>query len=280
MTYQKLIERHLLPVWKNKHFNSITRQDVKKLLFEKQASGLVVNNLRICISAIFAEAVERELITINPARNLGKVFRNGMSKAHIQFLNKEQVADFLKIVQQDAPQHYGFLLTAFRTGMRLGELLGIAWEDIDFNTKQITVCRSFSQRHWDTPKSHKVRRVDMSGGLCETLQELFQKRNINLACQSYPSKNIHLVFPRKNGEPLNNQTFRRNVFYFLLDKAGLPKIRIHDMRHTYASLLLQIGAPLHYVKEQLGHSTIATTVDLYGHCQPGANRDAINQLDA
>ncbi|MHC4912117.1 MAG: tyrosine-type recombinase/integrase [Planctomycetota bacterium] len=78
---------------------------------------------------------------------------------------------------------------------------------------------------------------------------------------------------------MNDNIFRRRVIYSLLAKADLPRIRIHDIRHTYASPLLQAGAPIHYVKDQLGHSSIATTVDLYGHCQPSTNREAINRLD-
>ena len=88
-----------------------------------------------------------------------------------------------------------------------------------------------------------------------------------------------LAFPDKHGEPINDSYLRKSVFYPLLAKAKLPRIRLHDIRHTYASQLLQAGAPVHYVKEQLGHSSIATTVDLYGHCQPGTNREAINRLD-
>ena len=87
------------------------------------------------------------------------------------------------------------------------------------------------------------------------------------------------MFPEYNGEPINDNIFRRGVFYKLLAEVKLPQIRIHDIRHTYASLLLQAGAPIHYVKDQLGHSSITTTVDLYGHCQPGVNRAAINRLD-
>jgi integrase len=100
-----------------------------------------------------------------------------------------------------------------------------------------------------------------------------------LYCDSHTKKKICLVFPDENGEPMNDNIFRRGVFYKLLSQAGVPKIRIHDIRHTYASLLLQAGAPIHYVKDQLGHSSISITVDLYGHCQPGINRDAVNRLD-
>jgi integrase len=116
----------------------------------------------------------------------------------------------------------------------------------------------------------------MSDGLVQQLIQREQSRNHGLACKY---SGIELVFPNIYGEPINDRYFRCAIFYPLLEKAGLPKIRIHDTRHTYASLLLQAGAPIHYVKDQLGHSSIATTVDLYGHLSPGANRDTLNMLD-
>ena len=67
-------------------------------------------------------------------------------------------------------------------------------------------------------------------------------------------------------------------FYKCLEKAGLRRIRFHDLRHTFASLLIQNGEPLTYVKEQMGHSSIKMTVDVYGHLVPGANRQAVNRL--
>ena len=279
MGYQKLINLHLLPVWKNRRLDSFTKIDVRKLLAEKQATGLVTNNLRICISAIFQHAVESEILQTNPARALGRAFRNGVPKAHVQFLSKDQVSAFLEVVQKDAPEYHDFCLCAFRTGMRLGELLGLAWDCIDFNTKQITVRRNFSHNHWDTPKSHKVRHVDISNQLAEVLWQRYQKRNKDLFCKSFEAEKICLVFPAKTGEPVNPDKFRISVFQPLLAKAKLPKIRIHDCRHSYASLLLQAGAPIHFVKEQLGHSSIATTVDLYGHVSPGANRSVLDSLD-
>jgi integrase len=156
-SYEKTAKLYLLPAWKEKRLDSITRHDVKMLLLEKQASGLVVNNIRICISAIFAEAVERGLVTVKPAHNLGRVLRNSGPKTQPRFLSKEQVSAILETAQKEAPEYYNFLLTAFRTGMRLGELLALSWDCINFDTKQIVVRRSFSHHHWDTPKSHKVR---------------------------------------------------------------------------------------------------------------------------
>ncbi len=278
-TYQSLIKLYLLPAWKNKRLDSFTRQDVKDLLLQKQARGLFVQNMRICISAIFSEAVERELLAANPARNLGRVFKKGVAKTRASFLSKEQVAILLKRAEKDTPFYYDLLLTAFRTGMRLGELLALCWDSVNFDSKQICVQRSYSHCHWDTPKSHKIRYIDMSNGLHAALLKRYEKREKGLVCKIINRKKLYLVFPTIEGKPLSHDVIRRAAFYKLLAAAKLPKIRIHDIRHTYASLLLQAGAPIHYVKEQLGHSSIATTVDLYGHCQPGINRETVNRLD-
>jgi len=274
ISYKNLIDLHLLPIWKDRPLNSITKQEVKTLLLEKQATGIVVNNLRICISAVFAEAVEREILVVNPAHGLGKTFRRHEAKKHTQFLSKEQVSILLDAAKQENAEYYTFLLVAFRTGMRLGELLALSWDCVNFETRQIAVRRSYSHAHWDTPKSHKIRFIDMSDGLIETLKRRYEK-----AKQLADFKKTSLVFADINGDPINDNIFRRGVFYKMLAKLNLPKIRIHDIRHTYASLLLQANAPIHYVKEQMGHSSITTTVDLYGHCQPSQNRTVLNSLD-
>ena len=78
---------------------------------------------------------------------------------------------------------------------------------------------------------------------------------------------------------MDGDNLRHRVFYKLLGKAGLRRIRFHDLRHTFASLLLQQGESATYVKEQMGHSSIQITVDIYGHLIPGANRQAVDRLD-
>jgi integrase len=89
---------------------------------------------------------------------------------------------------------------------------------------------------------------------------------------------VLFIFHERNAQPLSQNTVR-NVFKRMLGKAGLRDIRIHDIRHTFASLLLSDGASPVYVKEQLGHSSIQMTVDIYGHLIPSSNREAVNRLD-
>jgi len=90
-SYKGIARLYLLPKWKNRRLDSITRQEVKMFLLEKQGRGLSVQNIRICISAIFAEAVEREILSVNPAHNLGRVFKMSKPRKQTNFLTKEQV---------------------------------------------------------------------------------------------------------------------------------------------------------------------------------------------
>jgi integrase len=87
------------------------------------------------------------------------------------------------------------------------------------------------------------------------------------------------LFSRPDGKPLDPNDLRRQIFYKALTVAGIRRVRFHDARHTFASLLLQQGEILTYVKDQLGHSSIQMTVDVYGHLIPGFNRQAVDKLD-
>lgn len=161
--------------------------------------------------------------------------------------------------------------------MRLGELLGLQWGDIDFNGKYIRVERSYKLKQINPTKTGKARRVDMSNQLIETLKHHFircKEEGLKLGLGNAPEFIFH-----RSGQPME-QDFIRRVFKRILVKAGLREIRIHDTRHTYASLLLSEGISPVYVKEQLGHSSIQITVDIYGTWIPNSNRTAVNQLDS
>jgi integrase len=129
-----------------------------------------------------------------------------------------------------------------------------------------------------TPKSGESRRVDMSRELMQTLKDLHTERQIEAAARGW-TETPAWVFCSEVGGLLHPHNIRDRVFYGLLTKAGLRKVRFHDLRHTFASLLLQNGESIVYVKEQMGHSSIQITVDLYGHLIPGGNKQAVDRLD-
>lgn len=218
---------------------------------------------------------------------MGRYIPKQDRRVHVSPITPEEVRHVLATCRSAYPDWYPFLLTAFRTGLRLGELLGLAWDDIDFAGHAIEVRRGYSHGRFSTPKSRKGRRVDMSDQLAQTLLKHRQVIQIlhgrlpvtDVTPQGGKSCSAQLVFPSQSGGPTDGDNFRKRVFVPLIEQSGLPPMRFHDIRHTFASLLLQNGESLHYVKEQMGHASIQTTVDTYGHLVPGSNRRAVNRLD-
>jgi integrase len=128
-----------------------------------------------------------------------------------------------------------------------------------------------------TPKNHTRRRVDLSRKLTEALEQrlVAAKASVLKAGEPVPA----WVFSNSDGGPLDGDNIRRRVFEKALTKAKLRHVRIHDLRHSFASHLIQNGESLAYVRDQLGHSSIQVTVDIYGHLVPGSNRAAVDRLD-
>jgi len=191
-----------------------------------------------------------------------------------------------------------FFLTALRAGLRKGELIALKWGDVNFgeskddSNRYILVQRNYSQGHFTSPKSKRSRRVDLSKQLRAALLELRDARMLVAIMAGRSSIADDLVFPcsawdenekvwlhGRGSEPLKPDNISVRYMEPALEKAGLRRFRFHDLRHTYGSQLIQDGASLAYVKEQMGHSSIQVTVDTYGHLIPGADISWVDRLD-
>ena len=128
-----------------------------------------------------------------------------------------------------------------------------------------------------TTKTDRTRRVDLSDALLYALTELKKQRKEEWLAKGYNEIPLW-VFCNLEGNPLDPFNLKYRHFQKCLEQCGLRRIRFHDLRHTFASLLIQNGEPLAYIKDQLGHSSIKMTVDVYGHLEPGALREAVNKL--
>jgi integrase len=163
--------------------------------------------------------------------------------------------------------------------MRPGEALGLWWEDLTFAEREIRVARSLVENgKVDTPKSGHGRTVDMSKELARVLVRLQIERKaetLRRGWRAVPPR----VFCNTEGGPLNRIVVER-AFKRVLKAAGLPlHFTPHCLRHTYASLLLQMGVRPVYVQRQLGHSSIKPTVDTYGRWLPMGDQSAVDRLD-
>ncbi|MBN1903690.1 MAG: site-specific integrase [Deltaproteobacteria bacterium] len=279
--YRDMLNRHIFPVFGKKPIDQIKKVDIKNLILQKSGEGLgrsMICLIRDVISGPMGYAVDEELLPGNPVSGVLKRLQLEREKrVKIEPLNEQEVQLFLDTCQQPYfREHYEFFLCAYRTGMRLGELLGLKWGDIDWNQKFIRVERTYKRGRFEKPKNGKVRRVDMSDQLFSALRKLLTERKKD-ALKLGLGAPVEFVFHRK-GNPME-QNYIRRIYKRILTTAGIRNMRLHDIRHTYASLLLSQGESPVYVKEQLGHHSIQITVDVYGHLIPSSNRGAVNRLD-
>jgi len=280
--YERAYVLHLQPVFGATDLRDITREQVKRLVAEKLERGLSRSRVMVILNvlnAVLNSAVEDRHLSANPAARLGRLItvKKGPLK-EIHPLTREELALFLASVQEHFPASYPLFLLLARTGVRIGEALALKWQDVDFHGSFIEVRRSWRRKRLSTPKSGKGRRVDMSRQLQETLRTFLETRKEEAWRKGWEQV-PEWVFCNEKGKLLIEATVRKYVFYPALSRSGLRRIRIHDLRHTYASLLIQQGESLTYVKEQLGHHSIKITVDTYGHLVPGGNRQAVDRLD-
>lgn len=279
--YDCILRRYITPVLKEKPIGEIGKGDIRDILLSIYRKGLSRSTVcvaRDVLSGLFNYAVDDEIIAVNPVAGLTRRLNMDRERDEIEPFTREEVDAFLSAAQSYRPDYYPLFLTAFRTGIRLGELLALEWADIDFRGHFIFIRKSFKRGKISQTKTGKRRRVDMSDQLEATLKGLLVRRKKE-ALKRGKGEPFSFLFHEKGGAPLSQNTVR-NVFKALLGKAGMRSARIHDMRHTFASLLLSDGESPVYVKEQLGHASIQMTVDIYGHLIPSSNREAVNRLDA
>ncbi len=286
--YQDLLEMHVNPVFSDLKIVDITRGKVKDFLLSKVADGYAgstVIHIKNVISGVFNKALDDEAIQANPALNLGKIIPR-KSSSEIKPLTKKELKLLLDTVQKHYPKHYCLFLLLARTGMRIGEALGLKWGDIDFNGRFIEIKRSlvgnmkWSERLDKTskPKNGKTRRVDMSLQLKAALNAHLiesRRKGFALGLGDLPE----FVFSNSVGRSIDASTWRRRVFKKALQKAGLRDIRIHDLRHSYATIRISKGDSIEDVSNQLGHYSPKITWDVYYHWRPGKKKSEVDALD-
>ncbi|WAM35592.1 tyrosine-type recombinase/integrase [Caldicellulosiruptor acetigenus] len=284
--YTLLIRVYIKPHLGHICLDELTPLDIQQFynkLLNEGFSAKTVKNVHIVIHSALKQAAKCGYINqnVSEAVSLPKVER-----PEINTLSAEQVTIFLQAAKDD-PLYPAFLLELY-TGLRRGELLGLKWDDIDFNNCTIHVQRSlvrvYDQAHktklvLQPPKTKAGYRViPIPNFVADTLKELYNKHQA--IKQQQPDYNsLNLVFVTTQGTPIDPRNFERK-FKQLLKKANLPNIRLHDLRHTVATLLLQQNVHPKIVQEILGHRDISTTLDIYSHVNLELKKQATNCLES
>jgi len=193
----------------------------------------------------------------------------------------EDVPQFLEAAHETP--HYVLFYTALYTGMRLGELLGLRWCDVDLDIASLSVVQALYKRSgvckMIRPKSsHSRRQIALSPSLALLLRQYKGDQQAQRILLGKPLVDSDLVFCHPDGRPLDPGVVS-HTFAKVLRKAGLPHIRFHDLRHSHATLLLKAGIHPKIVSERLGHANIGITLDTYSHVLPGLQEKAAERFD-
>ncbi len=268
--YRDIIKRLFIPAWGHVHLSRLTAYHIHTLMAErlKSVSPKTVANEIGLAKEILGYARRWGFVQTDPSE---AIKRPRSVRAEIEILNPEEINRLL--AKTDRRYRLAFL-TAVLSGMRAGELWALQWPDIDFETFQIHVRRSLWRGQFQTPKSKSsVRRIDIPERLVQELKKL------KLASKT----NGHdLVFPNGRGNPTCHDNVVKRQFEPALQRAGLKKVSFHSLRHTNASMRISAGQNIKYIQNQLGHSSINITLDIYGHLFNDANfnRQQVKLLEA
>jgi len=172
---------------------------------------------------------------------------------------------------------------AVHCGLREGELLGLKWDDVDLETNMLRVRRTLSETRsgyvFEPPKNGKGRSIKLTQAASDALRGHLERQLVEIDGSGDDYQDQGLIFPSRKGTPMNARNLTGRSFKPILKGAGLPDIRLHDLRHTCATLMLCEGVHVKLVQELLGHATIAITLDTYSHLLPGMGDEATGAMD-
>ena len=204
----------------------------------------------------------------------------GPTEIHI--MSEDEIQTFLEAAKRTP--YYDLYFTVLYTGLRRSEVLALRWLDVDLLGCQLSVSRSIHRLRdgsyvFRQPKSAKGKRmVALSPSAVHVLREHRENMTADRLLSGIPLKDSDLVFAKSDGSPIRPDTITRS-WSDLAKRCGIAASRLHDGRHTHASVLLKQGVHPKIVQERLGHSTIAITMDTYSHISPGMQEAAAKRFD-
>jgi integrase len=275
------VRRHIIPDLGKARLGMLQPRRVQAFLDAKLKSGLAPPSV-VHIRAILRRALGR-------AMRYGWVYRNvatltdppRVERFEIKPFTSEEARAFLDAARQDDLE--ALFKLALSTGLRQGELLGLKWDDLDLEKAELRVNQALQRYdgalHLVPPKTPRSRRsVPIPALAVEALRQLrYAQRDAHLRAGSLWHE-TGLVFTTRWGTPIEPRNATRS-FKQLLARAGLRPMRFHDLRHSFATLLLIQGVSARVVMEILGHSQINVTMNTYSHVLPALQRDAASRLD-
>ncbi|BFK94168.1 site-specific integrase [Blautia producta] len=257
------------PYFKNKKMCDIKASDVRawqNALIKKGYAATYLKSINNQLAALFNYATRYYDLRDNPCRKAGSI---GKSKAEeMEFWTKQEFKEFLPSMNEKPEARMAFLLL-YWTGMRIGELLALTYEDVDFHNRAITINKSYQRIKGKdmttppkTPKSN--RKVTIPPFLVEELKEYCS------VLYGITAKERMFRFTK---------SFMEHEMVRGIKETGVKRIRLHDLRHSHASLLVEMGFQPLAIAERLGHEKIETTLSTYSHLYPNKQLELADKLE-
>ena len=288
----KQLTKRVYPAIGHKRLDKITARDIQKFITDMLTNGRNLNNGKPLsrktavhhlsfISDVFSCAVRMGMLCDNPCR---RVFVPKQEQEEKQIYTIEQVKILYENLKSEPMKYQVYLLLSIYSGYRRSEMLGLEWKDIDFEHDLIHVRRTSQYTsekgiYTDTTKTRKSKRVSkMPASIMNLLRQFKADQNEEARRLGTKWEDYDRLFTKWNGAPMNPQT----PFEWLkgyCERIGIPFRNIHSLRHLHASLLIFEGVDVVAVSEDMGHSVVGTTLNLYSHMFQEAkarNCDAIS----
>ena len=281
--HEEHIRIHIVPVMGNVTLRRLAPQHVNQLYANRLAAGLSpvsVHHIHATMHRALVHAVRWGLV----ARNVADlVDPPRVEHREMRVLTADQVRRLLA-ASKDGPLE-ALIAVAVSTGLRRGELLALRWRDVDLDAGALRVVGTL-QRDYNRkllisePKTARSRRqIELSSLAVDALRRHRSAQTETRLLLGDQWEDHDLVFPNPFGKPQDGSHLLLGQFVPLLERTGLPRVRLHDLRHTAATLLLSRGMHPKIVSEMLGHTTVAITLDLYSHVTPTMQREAARAMD-
>ncbi|MEM1484014.1 tyrosine-type recombinase/integrase [Oscillospiraceae bacterium PP1C4] len=280
--YKVNFEKHTIPYIGNVKLQQLTPvqiQDMFTLLADKGLKPRTIKYVHTTLREALQYAYKMRMVPQNVADFVSPPKQEKFKASVYTEEEAIQLLQHASGTDMDIPLHL-----ALGLGLRRGELLALYWKDIDFQNKIVTICRNLvcinKEFRFDNPKTESGNRtILLSQSLLEKLKKhkIAQAENQLFLGQEY--ENNDLICCRPDGKPYHTGSFSHKFSQFL-KKNGLRHIRLHDLRHTNATLMMKYGVHAKIASERLGHSNIAITLDTYSHVSPEMQTDATNKLES
>lgn len=278
-SYEQICRNHLIPGLGHLPLEKVTPQIIQRFLIEKSKTGISTEHLRRVLRAALNHAMKWEMVVRNAATLVSVPKKEKFKYSHFDI---EQTKKFIEGAKQT--RHSALFTVTVAMGLRLGEALGLKWDDVDLENGTLTVKHQLQRINGKLqlvdPKTARARRtLSMPEFVVAELRAHKVKQLELRLLQADVWQDNGFVFSSSIGTAADPRNVRKVLEQILKDNE-LPKVRFHDLRHTCATILLSQGTDLRVMMEILGHSQISITMDTYAHVLPQVQKEAAAKMDA